>query len=76
MKKSEMKVKMEAQRKECLNPPPKRYTIIKCKSKKYSTGGCTCCWYCEECGRSGCDNLYFLRKEDSVEYVDCDLKEG
>ena len=26
-------------------------------NKIYSKEGCTCCWYCSECGMHGCDNM-------------------
>ena len=54
---------------------PQKFIIIKCKYKKYVTSGCYGCWYCEKCGRRGCDNLYYLKPDDKVITEVCD-KEG
>ena len=42
------------------------YTIIQCKHKIYEKAGCVCCWHCPKCGRSGCDNLYYLKDGEVV----------
>lgn len=77
MKQSEYKKQLELEHQKRLSyvSPPQTYTIIRCKNQKPSM----CCWGCEKCGRSGCNNGIFLslRKDiDKVIYVDCDLEEG
>jgi hypothetical protein len=74
MKKSEYKKQLEEQKN--APQPPITYYRLNCKTKQYATGGCQSCWHCNECGRAGCDNLYWLRREDKIETIQCDLEEG
>lgn len=73
MKKSEYKKQL--QNSFLVEAGPQTYTIIECKDKEYAKGGCTCCWYCNACGRSGCDNLIGIRVIDLLERVQCDLED-
>lgn len=75
MKQSEMKAFIEAQKKAI--PPPRIFYVIQCKHKEFSTSGCTSCWHCKKCGRSGCDNFYYARLGiDQIKHIECDLEEG
>ena len=80
MKQSEYKESLEKARlvAEAQMKNPKTIEVLKCKNKVFSTSGCHCCWYCEKCGRIGCDNLlsYAPWNGDKVEQVECSLTEG
>lgn len=54
---------------------PKVWSLLKCKEIKYATGGCTCCWYCEACGKTGCNNMLGWKPGDSVQEIECDLED-
>ena len=32
-------------------------SVIRCDNKIRATQGCTVCWHCKVCGKSGCDNF-------------------
>ena len=74
MKKSEMKAQMDAQREATKNyvAPPHSYIHIRCKEQKRYD----CCWSCDVCGRSGCNNMLGFRTGiDSCVVVECDLED-
>lgn len=76
MKKADMKRQMETYSDGIKGTlPPQVYKIIKCKDKEYSTSGCTSCWACISCGRSGCDNIYWARLEDKIVKEECNLED-
>jgi len=60
---------------------PHTYKNMICKNIKYTFGGIEntgvhgMCWYCDKCGRSGC-NYQNLRKIDKLIEEVCDLEEG
>lgn len=74
MKKSQYKANLEAAR----NAPPVKQIIeiIYCPDKIRATSGCTCCWHCPSCGRSGCDNMISFGSP-YIEYVriQCNLED-
>lgn len=80
MKQSEHKENLEKYRlvAEELMKAPKIIKVLKCKNKVFSKSGCHCCWHCEKCGRTGCDNLLSFApwNGDKLEQVECGLTEG
>jgi len=61
---------------------PRTYRNIVCENLKYTLGGTDnstgvygMCWYCDKCGRHGC-NYQNLRKIDKLIEEVCDLEEG
>jgi len=89
MKQSEYKKITEDERKqrilaidECERRPITHFQI-KCDNKVFGIGGydnfgrLQRCWYCPNCGRSGCDYIeYSLKDGDKIIWGECQLKEG
>lgn len=42
-----------------------------CNNKVYSKQGCSCCWHCPKCGKSGCSNLAGFDL-NAIRYVECE----
>jgi len=72
MKKSEYKANQEYLR--SLPPLKQVIEMIDCPDKIYSKSGCTCCWHCPSCGRTGCSNVLGFGSPN-IEYkiVKCEL---
>ena len=90
MKQSELKAKLDKQRREVeafwveMEKCPKKYQNIICKNKSYK-GHLGFGWDCEKCGRNGWDYHYgqpknamtfFVKNKAVIEEVQCDLEEG
>ena len=74
MKQSEHKAILAKQREEFLFLP-KKVIIYRCNNIRNNLGGCSACYACDKCGRSGCGNML---GGPGIEYqiVECDLEEG
>jgi len=49
------------------------YTHLKCSHKVYSKSTCVLCWHCPKCGKTGCDNAYYLKPEDTLNIIACEF---
>lgn len=50
---------------------PRVYRLIQCRHKVNATSGCTACWSCAKCGRSGCGNMLDWREGDELRTEVC-----
>ena len=48
--------------------------VIECKYKVYAKSGCTCCWYCSKCGKTGCDNLIYGSPMGNFKKIKCEFE--